>query len=417
MAQRRHVRRVKRMVKRPLFTVPFMTFLVLLIVGVVGFIIATGGKGKFKPSNSNIVIVDHDKQRQTVPTSATTVGELLDRLHITLNPGDVVEPSRDTQIVQDNFHVNVYRAVPVTVLDNGRATYSYSAAATARSIVKQAGVMVYPEDNLHLEPTQNFLTDSSIGERVVIDRATPVNVNLYGTPVTLRTHATTVADLLKSQKITLHNGDTVQPAPTTPITANAQIFVIHKGQQIQSVEQDIPMPTQTVEDAGLTFGTTVVRQQGSPGKQVITYEIDLQNGKEVGRRVIQQVTTVQPVTQIIARGKAVQIPSDKQAVMALAGISSGDYAYVDYIVSHESGWCPTKLQGHPGACPAYPPDSIPSYLGYGLGQATPGSKMAAFGGDWQVSAVTQLKWATSYAVGRYGSWAGAYNHWQSSHNW
>jgi len=129
------------------------------------------------------------------------------------------------------------------------------------------------------------------------------------------------------------------------------------------------------------------------------------------------VVTVQPVTQIIAKGKAVQIPSDKQAVMALAGIGSGDYAYVDYIVSHESGWCPTKLQGNPGACPAYPPDSMPSYLGYGLGQATPGTKMAPFGSDWQVSAVTQLKWATSYAVGRYGSWGAAYNHWQANHNW
>lgn len=417
LVHRRSVRRVKRVIKRPFFSVPAATFMVLLVIGLVTFIVANGGKPSFKPTNSTIVIVDHDNQRQTVPTSAKTVGDLLNRLHVTLNQGDVVEPSKDTVIVQDNFHVNVYRAVPVTIIDGSAVTYSYSAAATARSIVKQSGVTVYPEDELKLEPTQNFLTDSSIGERVVIERATPVNVNLYGTPVTLRTHAKTVGDLLKAQRITLHDGDTVQPAANEPVTTNVQVFVIHKGKQIQSVEQDIAMPVQTIEDSSLTFGTTAVRQQGSVGKQVITYEVDLQNGKEVGRKVIQQVTTVQPVTQIIAKGKAVQIPSDKQAVMALAGISSGDYAYVDYIVSHESGWCPTKLQGNPGACPAYPPDSIPTYLGYGLGQATPGTKMASFGSDWQVSAVTQLKWATSYAVGRYGSWGAAYNHWQSSHNW
>jgi len=417
LAGRRHIRTVKRVVKRPLFSVPALTFIILLAVAATAFAVATGGKAKFKPSASNIVIIDHDGQRQTVPTSANTVGDLLNRLHITLNQGDVVEPGKETAIVQDNFHVNVYRAVPVTVIDGKSVTYSYSAAATARSIVKQAGVNVYPEDNLTLEPTQNFLTDSSIGERVVINRATPVNVNLYGTALVIRTHATTVGDLLRNQKITLHDGDSVQPSADTPLAANSQVFVIHKGKQIQSVEQDIPMPVQTVEDDSLTFGTTVVRQQGSPGKQVVTYEIDLQNGQEVGRHVIQQVVTVQPVTQIIAKGKAVQIPSDKQAVMALAGIGSGDYAYVDYIVSHESGWCPTKLQGNPGACPAYPPDSMPSYLGYGLGQATPGTKMAPFGSDWQVSAVTQLKWATSYAVGRYGSWGAAYNHWQANHNW
>ena len=150
--------------------------------------------------------------------------------------------------------------------------------------------------------------------------------------------------------------------------------------------------------------------------QVVTYQLHLVNGREVGRTAIQTVVTQPPVTQIVAQGKAVQIPSDKQAVMSLAGIGSGDYAYVDYIVSHESGWCPTKLQGQYGGCPAYPPASIPSYLGYGLGQATPGSKMAAYGSDWATNAVTQLKWASGYAS-RYGGWAGAYNHWVADHNW
>lgn len=417
LAGRRHVRRVKKVVKRPLFSVPLATFMALLAFSVVIFLVANGGKTTFKPVNSTIVIVNHDNRQETVPTKAKTVGALLKRLDITLNPGDVVEPSQDTAIVQDNFHVNVYRAVPVTIVDGGHITYSFSAASTPRSIAKQAGLTIYPEDNLQLAPTQNFLTDDSIGERVVIDRATPVNVNLYGTPVVLRTHATTVGDLLKTQRIKLHDGDSVQPVVSTPITAGSQIFLIHKGTQIQSVEESLPMPVQYVEDDSLTFGTTAIRQQGSLGKQVTTYQVNLQNGKEVSRQIIQQVVTVQPVTQIIARGKAVQIPSDKQTVMALAGISSGDYPYVDYIVSHESGWCPTKLQGHPGDCPPYPPDSIPSYLGYGLGQATPGSKMASFGADWETSAVTQLKWATSYALGRYGSWAAAYNHWQANHNW
>jgi len=103
--------------------------------------------------------------------------------------------------------------------------------------------------------------------------------------------------------------------------------------------------------------------------------------------------------------------------MAAAGISPGDYAYVNYIVSNESGWCPTKLQGEIGYCPGYVPSSISSYLGYGLGQATPGSKMASFGSDWESNPVTQLKWATSYADSKYGSWAAAYDHWQAYHFW
>jgi resuscitation-promoting factor RpfB len=417
MASRRHVRTVKRLSRKPLFSVPFATFMVLLVVVIAGMMFASGGKPILKPNNSNVVLLNVDNHQETIPTHAKTVGSLIDRLKIKINPGDVIEPARDTEIAGDNFRINIYRAVPVTIVDGNQKTFTYSAAATPRSIALEAGITVYPEDNLTAQPTDNFLTESSIGMRVVIDRATPVNLNLYGTPTVIRTHAKTVGDLITEKHIKLAKDDTLQPNSQTPLTANSQVFIEHHGTQIVTVEQDIPMPVQTIEDDTLSFGTSAVRQQGADGKMLITYQVQLQNGVEVSRTQIQQVVTLQPVPQIIARGKAVQIPSDKQAVMRLAGISSGDYAYVDYIVSRESGWCPTKLQGQYGDCPAYPPSSIPSYLGYGLGQATPGSKMAAYGGDWQTSAITQLEWANAYAVHTYGSWANAYNHWAAYHNW
>jgi hypothetical protein len=90
--------------------------------------------------------------------------------------------------------------------------------------------------------------------------------------------------------------------------------------------------------------------------------------------------------------------------MAAAGIASSDFGYVDYIVDHESGWGVTKS----------------NYSGsgaYGLGQALPAGKMAKFGSDYLTSPTTQLRWANAYAVGSYGSWANAYAHWVSRHNW
>jgi uncharacterized protein YabE (DUF348 family) len=407
-SHKKHIRHVKRVVRHPLFTIPTATFMVLLALGAVGIISTSGGKPSFHPSDTYVVIVSHDGTEQTVPTRAPTVGVLLSRLHVTLNTGDVVEPAKSTPIVQQDFRVNVYRAVPVEIIDGAQHTYTYSAAATPRSIVQQADVSIYPEDNVSVVPTQNFLVDDAIGERVVIDPATPVEVNIYGTPAVVRTHATTVAALMKDEKIQLGKGDSVTPVPSTPITAGIQVFFTHSGTQIQTVTQSIPTPLQTVQDTSLSFGTKVVRQQGSAGTELITYQLNLQNGKVVGKTQIQQVVTVQPVPEIIAEGQAVQIPSDQQAIMALAGIPAGDYAYVSYIVSHESGWCPTKLQGDIGYCPGYPPSPIPSYLGYGLGQATPGTKMAAYGSDWETNPVTQLKWANAYANATYGGWASAY---------
>ena len=48
----------------------------------------------------------------------------------------------------------------------------------------------------------------------------------------------------------------------------------------------------------------------------MTYQINLQNGKEVGRTKIQEVIAAAPVTKIIARGKAISIPDDKKRKLA-----------------------------------------------------------------------------------------------------
>ena len=275
----------------------------LVVLTSVG-IILLGGKSKVTATDSLVVIVSHDHVQQIVPTHEPTVGALLAKLNIKLNQGDVVEPAADTSINQDEFRVNVYRSVPVEIVNGTQKTFTYSAATTPRSIAEQAGVTVYPEDYLSTLPTTNFLQEDAIGERVVVDPATPVQVNLYGTQLGLRTHAKTVGDFLAERDIQLAKSDVVEPAAGTPITANQQIFILRKGVKIISVTQAISVPVQTISDASLSIGTSAIRQQGSPGKQVVTYQIELQNGKEIGRKAIQHVVIVPPVKEIIVQGSA-----------------------------------------------------------------------------------------------------------------
>ncbi len=107
---------------------------------------------------------------------------------------------------------------------------------------------------------------------------------------------------------------------------------------------------------------------------------------------------------IVQKAVTVQVAGSHADWMRAAGIAESDFGYVDYIIDRESGWGVTK----------------PNYGGssaYGLGQALPASKMAPYGADYLTNPVTQLKWANAYAVGRYGSWASAYNHWTIRHSW
>jgi uncharacterized protein YabE (DUF348 family) len=347
-----------------------------------------------------VVFLFDNGQKQTVDTKAQTVGELIQRLPLHLIPEDVIEPSMDTQIVEDNFRINIYHARPVTIVDGTTKSVTLTAQKSARVVAQDAGLKMNPEDLATF--AQGSVSENVIGEKVVIARATPITLNLYGTQVPSYTQASTVAQMLSEKHIKLDNGEAVNPVPSTPIKPNMQIFILAKGSQVITTEENIAFPTETVNDITLSFGTTVIRQQGSPGKQAVTYLITTDKGVEVSRKIIQQAIVQAPVTQIVARGATIDINGDKTAIMAAAGISSGDYAYVNYIVSHESGWRP-QAANPSGA--------------YGLCQALPGSKMSSAGSDWETNPITQLKWCNDYAIRRFGGWAGAYNYWLAHHNW
>lgn len=372
---------------------------------ILGFIIVTaallGGSGRtLRPSDAHVVFLFDKSDRQVIDTKAKTVGEMIGKLPLNLIAEDVVEPSFDTPIPEDNFRVNIYRARPVTVVDKGNKTVTLTAQKSPRVVAQNAGLALQSEDLASFE--QGSLNEGVIGEKVIVSRATPVSLNLYGAQLTAYTRAETVKDFLAEKQIELLDGETVQPEEKTPITPDLHVFVLKKDAKIVSSEEPIPPPQQVVNDPSLSFGTTVIRQKGSPGKKVITYILQADSaGKEISRQVLHEIKLQDPVPQITARGSTVAVPSDKTGLMSAAGIAPGDHAYANYIISRESNWRPSAANAS-GA--------------YGLCQALPGSKMASAGGDWQTNPVTQLRWCSGYAS-RYGGWAGSYNFWQRNHYW
>ncbi|MDB5161391.1 MAG: hypothetical protein JWO96_771 [Candidatus Saccharibacteria bacterium] len=383
--------------KRP-YLMPIMGLLlgVAIVIGVT----ALKSDAGLRPSDSHVVFLFDGGKRQTLDTQAHTVGELVKRLPLNLIPQDVVEPSADTTIVQDNFRINVYRARPVTVVDNGVKSVAITAQKSPRVVAQEAGVSVFPEDNAAF--AQGNIKNNTLGEEVVIDRATPITFGLYGTDITLRTRSHTVGDLLKEKQVKLTKDDTLTPSVDTPITPGMQVTVVRNGIQVTTVEEQIAPSTQYVDDPSLSLGATAVRQAGVPGRKAVTYQTVTENGAVTSKTAVQQTVIADAVPQIIARGVVVYVNGDHTSMMAAAGISAGDYGYADYIVSHESGWRTTAMNAS-GA--------------YGLCQALPGSKMASAGGDWGSNPITQLRWCAGYARDRFGGWWAAYNYWTIHANW
>ncbi len=106
-----------------------------------------------------------------------------------------------------------------------------------------------------------------------------------------------------------------------------------------------------------------------------------------------------------ARPTPVPTPRDtvwNARIYAKNRLGARGYDCINAVWTAESKWNPRAENPYSGA--------------YGIPQAYPGSKMAAFGSNWRYSPLTQVKWGIWYVTDRYGSACGAYNFWKS-HGW
>lgn len=397
--------------------IAFITIALLVVVSIVFSITTITHAASKQPVSKGRLITVYDRGTQKIILSnATTIGAALKASGIQLAKEDTVEPALSVKLVANEYSVNIYRARPVVVVDGNIREKIMTPYQTAEQIASSAGITLNAEDWTTLSRVDNL--SSGAGLQLTITRATPITFVLYGQSNTIRTHAKTVGDLLKEKNITLSASDTLTVPSTQPITANMSVELWRNGKQTANVSEPMAFDTQVINDADQPVGYTSVQTPGVSGSRTVTYEIEMKNGVEVSRTQIQSVVITQPITQVEVHGSKLALgsnySSDKIDIMNQAGIAASDQAYVAYIVDHEGGWCAVRWQGDAG-CVDH--GSIPVTGGYGLVQATPGGKMASAGADWLTNPVTQLRWATSYAVGRYGSWYNAYSHWLSSHNW
>ncbi|MET9022175.1 transglycosylase SLT domain-containing protein [Actinopolymorpha sp. NPDC004070] len=89
-------------------------------------------------------------------------------------------------------------------------------------------------------------------------------------------------------------------------------------------------------------------------------------------------------------------------LVAARGWSDAQYQCLVTMWTRESSWNHHAVNASSGA--------------YGIPQALPGSKMAAYGSDWRDNPTTQIKWGLAYIESRYGTPCGAWSWWQA-HNW
>ena len=378
--------------KKQLLIAGFASLGFLLLLNI--FAVAGKNSAKATGQGNKILTVFESGQKTSFKTNAKTVREALKAQKINFSKEDSVEPGLDEELTGAEYSINIYRAKPVVIEDGELKTKILTAAQTPHQIAEKAGLNVHNEDKLAFEESGNILEDGSINT-LKITRAKEISVDLFGKTESFRTQAKTVEDFLKEKKIVLGKDDGISIDLKTQISNGLNFRIWRNGKQTLTVEEPTDFQTETIQDANKDSGYKEIKEAGEKGTKSVTYEVEMQNGKEISRKKINETEIKAAKKQVGIVGTKTSLPAGSHTDwMSAAGISAKDQGIANAIISQESGWQVTIMNKSSGA--------------YGIPQALPGSKMASAGADWQTNPITQLKWMNSYVIGRYKSWQAAY---------
>jgi uncharacterized protein YabE (DUF348 family) len=334
-----------------------------------------------------IVSIYANGQKSVVTTDLTTVRDALSKAKISLESGDVVEPGLDTPVPDGYFNVNVYTAQPYRIVDGKKSILTRSAARSPRLIAEQAGVEVYDQDDVTIQPIDDVAEAGTIGQDIVIERATVANVLVDGQELQLRSRGTTVGALLKDNGIVVADSDNVSPSISDKLTPNMQIKVARVRVNVETVDEVIQAPVRQVSDASQPRGYKRVQSKGSDGVRRVSYVVTYTNGKVASKKEVKSETVVEPVTQVEVVGTKVMYANDAiqlgYDMAAARGWTGEQWDALYKLWMKESGWNPNSVNRSSGAC--------------GIPQAYPCSKIT------DKSAAGQITWGLNYIKNRYGT--------------
>lgn len=306
--------------------------------------------------------------------------------------------------------------VPVRVVADGKTANGVAeSGASARDVAASAGVTVSPLD----EVTVGLDADSGVVVRVVrvwrgeetvstadkaVEEKRDTDSLLVGewtlTPGADGAHDVTMFSVKR-------DGERVHSVVLGENTVAARPAVREVGTK--------PVSPEALVAAGVDPASPVSEETDSAGVVTARYRAPLYSltSREDVDRLLGKISSTDGATDAqgasaggvspASSAPAFNPSGSKADWMRAAGISDADFGYVDYIISHESGWNYHAVNRSSGA--------------YGLPQSLPAGKLASAGADWRDNPVTQLRWAHNYAVGRYGSWEAAYHFWTVNHWW
>jgi uncharacterized protein YabE (DUF348 family) len=265
----------------------------LVLVALVG---AAGAVGFFRMAKDVTLVVDGTPR--TVGTLAGDVAGLLDQEGIAVDRYDRVTP-RLTAPLSEGMEVRVLLAKEITLLlDGAERTIHVTGDQTVDDVLEQVNV----RESRHAEVEPSRGAEVEDGDVIVYEPAVSVSLVADGRTREVVTNADDVGYLLDSLGIPLRPRDRVEPGPATELRQGMRVTVVRVTTKEVSVDQPIGYLTEIRKTDDLLLGTRRVERAGVPGLLRRVYELTLENGREVARRLLRAQTVREPVSQVILEG-------------------------------------------------------------------------------------------------------------------
>lgn len=211
----------------------------LLIAGLIYGFLATAAR----------VTVTVDGMPAAVYTHQATVGDLLAEMQITLRPEDRLLVRADTAL-QDGLDIEIRRARPVLIDNDGRVRTLHTHAVTLAGALAESNIVVEPHDLVSIDG-RPAVAAASLPARAIdggrnlpgvpgvyswrgtqiepvaieVRHAVPLTVQVGSLAWTAWTTASTVGEALAGLGMVVYEGDRVQPGLGTPLLASQGVVV------------------------------------------------------------------------------------------------------------------------------------------------------------------------------------------------
>nr|MBC7244500.1 DUF348 domain-containing protein [Chloroflexota bacterium] len=219
-----------------------------------------------------LVTLEVNGQVWRTKTHQRTVGAYLREVGLTLQPGDIVLPSLDSPLGEQQTIV-VQKALPVLIEADGQVIEHYTQSRQVVDVLRERGLqpkdydrvmlngtLVSPEASLpHYQWTPSrwplvrgilhglASVPMSSWTRIKLQRAISLSIRDGGAQTVIHTVARTVGEALLSQGIALYVGDRVQPLLGTLLTAGMHVE-IHRAKPVTIRADGRTIPTRTQAD-------------------------------------------------------------------------------------------------------------------------------------------------------------------------